>query len=69
MNGPDAHELAEALWQAWLRAGGPWPSEFRLHAAAKVSWEPDHPECFIRKGPRCSQAWELLERRERTGWR
>src|SRR5262249_54935288 len=33
VDGEAGNELAEALWQAWLRAGGPWPTEFHLTAS------------------------------------
>jgi protein-L-isoaspartate(D-aspartate) O-methyltransferase len=67
VNGPEGQDLAETLWQAWLRAGGPWPSEYRLTAAQGV-WEPP-PQAYLRSGPRCRQAWEILDERDRLGWR
>jgi protein-L-isoaspartate(D-aspartate) O-methyltransferase len=68
VNGPAGQELGEAIWQAWLRAGGPWPTEFRLTVAANGG--PDLAEQYYRRpGPRCQQCWELVETRERPGWR
>jgi len=79
VNGGDGHELGEALWQAWLRAGGPWPTEFRLTASAADA-SPLSPadrevgvrggsESYLRQGPRCQQVWTLHETRDRPGWR
>src|SRR5262249_54264864 len=69
VDGEAGNELAEALWQAWLRAGGPWPTEFHLTASAAGGLEPQGPETFLHQGPRCQQLWELPEPRERPGWR
>jgi hypothetical protein len=68
VNGPAGLELGEALWQAWLRAGGPWPTEYRLTIAAAGLHQTPH-EGHKRLGPRCQQWWELRETRERLGWR
>jgi protein-L-isoaspartate(D-aspartate) O-methyltransferase len=67
VNGPDGQELGEALWQAFLDAGGPWPTEFRLTAAPPGRLPPGRG--FHHRGPRCEQRWELLEVRHRPGWR
>jgi protein-L-isoaspartate(D-aspartate) O-methyltransferase len=68
VSGSEGQELGEALWQAWLRAGGPWPTEFRLTVAAGPLGPTAH-ESYSRRGPRCHQRWEVLESRERPGWR
>jgi hypothetical protein len=68
VNGAGGQELGEALWQAWLRAGGPWPNEFRLTVAADGVVATSH-EYYARSGPRCQHWWELPETRERPGWR
>jgi protein-L-isoaspartate(D-aspartate) O-methyltransferase len=68
VSGPEGQELGDALWQAWLRAGGPWPTDYRLTVTAN-SLGPTPHESYTRRGPRCQQRWELLESRERPGWR
>jgi protein-L-isoaspartate(D-aspartate) O-methyltransferase len=68
VNSPAGLELGEALWQAWLRAGGPWPTEFRLTVSAGAVPETAR-QGFRRSGPRCQQFWEMMEWRQRPGWR
>jgi len=65
-NGDGGTDLGRWLWQRFLEAGGPWPTEFRLRARPGdgLSLRGD-PGAFFRQGPRCRQQWDLLERRER----
>jgi protein-L-isoaspartate(D-aspartate) O-methyltransferase len=69
VNGAVGQELGEALWQAYLRAGGPWPTEFRLIATPHGGLAPRGAECYVRQGPLCQQHWELMEPRQRSTWR
>jgi protein-L-isoaspartate(D-aspartate) O-methyltransferase len=69
VNGPLGQELGEALWQAYLTAGGPWPIEFRLTATPHGGLTATGTECYLRQGPRCQQHWELVQPRQRAGWR
>jgi protein-L-isoaspartate(D-aspartate) O-methyltransferase len=68
VNGPAGFELGEALWQAWLRAGGPWPTEFRLTVTVGAVPETAR-QGYRRSGQRCQQSWEMMEWRQRPGWR
>jgi protein-L-isoaspartate(D-aspartate) O-methyltransferase len=68
VTGEAGRDLAETHWRAFLDAGGPWPTEFRLQAA--LSDPPSAPAnrtAFRRCSPRCHQLWELVEPRERFG--
>jgi hypothetical protein len=69
VNGPLGQELGEELWQAYLTAGGPWPTEFRLTATPHGGLTAATPESYLRQGPRCQQHWELMQPRMRQGWR
>lgn len=67
--GTAGRKLGLQLWHDFLDAGGPWPSEFRLHAVPTQS-EPrpsgsvaEH--AFSRCGPRCRQVWTLDACRQR----
>jgi protein-L-isoaspartate(D-aspartate) O-methyltransferase len=69
VTGRMGQEMARRLWQTFLEAGGPWPTEFQLRA-----WPPGvAPEAPAgrlaarRHGERCAQVWELIEPRERPG--
>ena len=68
VSGPAGRDLGRALWRAFLDAGGPWPTEFRLRADPRRGLTADRPEGYVRQGPRCQQVWELVEPRERPGW-
>jgi protein-L-isoaspartate O-methyltransferase len=63
----DGRTLALDLWEAFLAAGGPWPTEYRIRArpgrmvSAGVG-------AFRRQGPHCAQAWEIIAPRERPAW-
>jgi hypothetical protein len=67
-NGSPGLELGQALWQAWLGAGGPWPTEFVLTMAASDLHQPLQ-ECYKKSGSRCQQWWAVKEVRARPGWR
>jgi protein-L-isoaspartate(D-aspartate) O-methyltransferase len=69
VNGDAGQELAESLWQAWLKAGGPWPTEFRLTVSASNGLHPVEPESYFVQGARCQQMWTLKQTRDRPGWR
>jgi protein-L-isoaspartate(D-aspartate) O-methyltransferase len=61
--------LGERLWRAFLDAGGPWPTEFRLRASPRGGVAAGGGrEVYERQGPRCRQVWELIEPRERPVW-
>jgi protein-L-isoaspartate(D-aspartate) O-methyltransferase len=65
--GDGGADLGRWLWQRFLEAGGPWPTEFRLRACAGDGLSlPGTSTAFIRRGSRCQHRWELLERRERN---
>jgi protein-L-isoaspartate(D-aspartate) O-methyltransferase len=61
-------DLGDGLWRAFLEAGGPRPTEFRLRASPDRLPEAREREAYARTGGRCHQLWELSERRERVGW-
>jgi hypothetical protein len=65
-------ELGQRLWQAFLDAGGPWPTEFRVRAVPRpgspAGSEPPSRLAYRRQGARCNQVWELIEPRERMGF-
>jgi hypothetical protein len=68
VNGEGGRMLGISLWQEFLNAGGPWPTEFRLRATPRGGLRPGHRAAFIRQGERCQQLWELPESRDRPGW-
>jgi protein-L-isoaspartate(D-aspartate) O-methyltransferase len=68
MHGPFGADMADGLWRAFLDAGGPRPTEFRLRASTDRIPEATEREAYGRSGPRCHQLWELPERRERPVW-
>lgn len=68
VSGSAGRELGMSLWRAFLEAGGPWPTEFRLSAAPSPLPEPSTQVSFVRQGPRCQHVWELIEPRTRPGW-
>jgi protein-L-isoaspartate O-methyltransferase len=74
VSGTGGRELGMRLWRAYLDAGGPWPTEFRVRAwpadAATPSWLEETPDARVlywREGARCRQLWELPDPRERAG--
>ncbi len=69
VSGEAGRDLGVRLWRAFLKAGGPWPTEFRLRASARATPAADGGrEVYERQGPRCRQVWELIEPRERPAW-
>jgi hypothetical protein len=68
VNGDSGQALGRALWAAFLGAGGPWPTEFRLRASPNGGLRGTSPEAYLLRGPRCQQLWELTEPRERPAW-
>jgi protein-L-isoaspartate(D-aspartate) O-methyltransferase len=68
VNGPAGRDLGWGLWRAFLDAGGPWPTEFRLRASPAGGLHTEGDQNYIRWGPRCQQLWVLDEPRERPGW-
>jgi protein-L-isoaspartate(D-aspartate) O-methyltransferase len=67
VTGTAGRDLGSRLWRTFLEAGGAWPTEFHVRA---VPLEAEPPEArgqkaFVRKGLRCTQVWELSEKRER----
>jgi protein-L-isoaspartate(D-aspartate) O-methyltransferase len=66
--GTAGRDLASSLWRAFLRAGGPWPTEFDLIASPRGGLEIAHDEAYLRQGPRCQQLWTLADHRERPAW-
>jgi hypothetical protein len=68
VSGAAGRDLGWTLWRAFLDAGGPWPTEFRLRASPGRSLHTDGPESYVRQGPRCRQLWQMMEERERPAW-
>jgi hypothetical protein len=74
VTGQSGYELGRRLWQTFLEAGGPWPTEFRLVAypagAEPEVLEAPGPEVrlrYVRRGPGSLQVWDLTDPRERPG--
>jgi protein-L-isoaspartate O-methyltransferase len=65
VNEPSAADLGRGLWRAFLEAGGPWPTEFQLRAAAEALPLTGRREEYVRNGPVCQRTWALIEPRER----
>ncbi len=73
VTGPAGRDLGHRLWHAFLDAGGPWPTEFRLRAVplettCAEDGAADGELVFQRHGPRCRQVWTLDPVRERPAW-
>ncbi|OAI51374.1 hypothetical protein AYO44_00770 [Planctomycetaceae bacterium SCGC AG-212-F19] len=68
-SGPHARQIGEALWRAWLDAGGPWPTEFEVRIALTgglpLSTEREE---YVREADGGRLIWRLIERRERGTW-
>jgi protein-L-isoaspartate(D-aspartate) O-methyltransferase len=64
--GDAGRALGWELWRAFLDAGGPWPTEFRLLAgpgdAVRLSGRPEE---YLRQGPCCRQVWSAIQTRDR----
>lgn len=71
VSGDAGRDLGNRLWHAFLEAGGPWPTEFRLRAApldAPLHVDEEsagHALVFHRRGCRCRQMWTLDRLRHR----
>ncbi len=68
VTGSAGRDLGAGLWRAFLDAGGPWPTEFRLRAGVAEPLPRGRRETYVRQGPLCRQLWELLEPRDRIAW-
>src|SRR5262249_20872782 len=59
-------ELGRTLWRAFLEAGAPRPTEFRLRVSlTKILPAGMSREGYVVHGPICRQLWDLIEPRER----
>ncbi|HJT78967.1 MAG TPA: hypothetical protein VJ739_17350, partial [Gemmataceae bacterium] len=67
VTGTAGRDLGRRLWHTFLDAGGPWPTEFLLRAAAPEVplSDPGGVLSFVRQGPRCRHVWTLEARRRR----
>jgi protein-L-isoaspartate O-methyltransferase len=68
VSGDAGAALGAQLWQRFLDAGGPWPTEFRLQVAplgTAGTLPAGDSLAFRRQGPRLEQLWELIEPRDR----
>jgi protein-L-isoaspartate(D-aspartate) O-methyltransferase len=61
-------EIGVGTWRAFLEAGGPWPTEFRVKIGPRDRLSPGRRPSFLRPGPRFWQQWELSESRDRMAW-
>jgi hypothetical protein len=68
VSGPAGRELGWRLWRDFLDAGGPWPTEFTLHAFPGPGREEGQPEGYVREGPCCRHVWRLPTSRDRPAW-
>jgi protein-L-isoaspartate(D-aspartate) O-methyltransferase len=69
VTGEAGRALGLRLWRAFLDAGGPWPTEFRLRASPRGEVTAGGGrETYRRRGPRCRHVWDLIEPRERPAW-
>jgi protein-L-isoaspartate(D-aspartate) O-methyltransferase len=60
--------MARKLWRAFLEAGAPRPSEFRLRISLTETHSGgDGRVCYVVHGPRCRHLWELIEPRRVMG--
>jgi protein-L-isoaspartate(D-aspartate) O-methyltransferase len=58
-------DLGWKLWRAFLDAGAPRPTEFRLRASARHNLPQSSDETYMREGTHCRQQWTLTEPRSR----
>jgi protein-L-isoaspartate(D-aspartate) O-methyltransferase len=65
VRGDTGREFGERMWRAFLDAGAPWPTEFRLRAGLGPLPEPSGRASAVRRGAFCWQTWELIEPRDR----
>jgi protein-L-isoaspartate(D-aspartate) O-methyltransferase len=69
VSGGGGRDLGWTLWRAFLDAGGPWPTEFRLRASPDGGLAgAGGGESYLRQGPCCQQLWQPLETRQRPAW-
>jgi protein-L-isoaspartate(D-aspartate) O-methyltransferase len=61
-------DVGRALWQAFLEAGGPRPTEFQLWAGPAENQPAAQGPVYCRRGPRWLHRWELPESRDRPTW-
>jgi protein-L-isoaspartate O-methyltransferase len=69
VTGAEGRALGERVWEFFLNAGGPRPTEFRLRAGAALdSLQPggDVALTYHRRGPLMNQLWELERHRARS---
>lgn len=60
--------VAWQLWHAFLEAGGPWPTDYRVTLEFGTKPASDPRGAFVRQGPRSHQRWHLSEKRQRPAW-
>jgi protein-L-isoaspartate(D-aspartate) O-methyltransferase len=69
VSGDNGRQLGLELWQEFLAAGGPWPTDYRLRAWPRDVLSPeagaDAVRAYRTQGPRCDMLWELFDRRDR----
>jgi protein-L-isoaspartate(D-aspartate) O-methyltransferase len=72
VTGTAGRDLGNRLWRAFLDAGGPWPTEFRLRAAPLDAPLPEDDETplpgglvFAHRGHHCRHLWTLDPVRQR----
>jgi protein-L-isoaspartate(D-aspartate) O-methyltransferase len=68
VSGKEGRVLGDHLWQTYLEAGGPWPTEFRLTASAPPASPAANSSAILvyrHRGVLTEQLWELPGRRER----
>jgi protein-L-isoaspartate(D-aspartate) O-methyltransferase len=68
VSGSAGRDLGEVVWRAFLDAGGPRPTEFRLRASPHGGLVLTSAEAYVRQGAYCQQLWEPAEPRERPAW-
>jgi protein-L-isoaspartate(D-aspartate) O-methyltransferase len=68
VSGPVGRDLGWRLWRDFLDAGGPWPTEYQLHASPTGGLRAERPESRLRQGTCCQHLWQLPEARERPAW-
>jgi protein-L-isoaspartate(D-aspartate) O-methyltransferase len=68
VSGDAGRELGWGLWHAFLDAGGPWPTEFRLRASPTGGLSAAGAETYQRQGTYCQQIWQLIQPRDRWDW-
>lgn len=66
LDGNAGRDLAWQLWRAFLDAGGPRPTDFRIRAGAHDHGDSATGECHVRRLPRYSWRWELSKARDRS---